>query len=269
MNTDDNTLCRRRLSDRIIREYPCHPWLVFLRVLCGSIAFTLLPGISFAQGKPEVKSTSFAVVKTGQAATVTIFGENLAPTSAQSANSKLSAKLGTVKATDAADKAKGSKQLTLDVSAAADCPRGPIEVTLVQGTEKPKFLIDVVEPSTQELTPKRPCNTFPTAMPLNGSSVAITGNLNGDSPDLFRFDAKTGETWEITVAAGGAGSPLDAVLRLRNARRIPLAISAGSEKQDRRIAYKVPADGIYYIEISENEAKGGPEYMYRLMLKKL
>ncbi len=230
--------------------------------------FLCLGSQALSQIKPEVKSTSFAVVKAGQATVVTVFGENLAPTAVQSAQSKLTVKLGAVKATEGGDKGKGSKQLLLDVSAAADCPRGPMEITLIQGTEKPKLFIDVVEPAALELTPKRPCNTFPTAMPLTSASVAVTGNLNGDSPDLFRFDAKAGETWEISAVAGGAGSPLDAVLRLRNSRRIPLAISAGSEKMDRKIVYKIPADGLYYVELSENEGKGGPEFQYRLMLRK-
>jgi hypothetical protein len=126
----------------------------------------------------------------------------------------------------------------------------------------------VVAPAQAELEVKRPNATFAQAMPLpvEAASIAVAGALPGDTADLFRFEAKTDETWEIAVLAGRAGSPLDPIVRLRDARRVPLALAAGDEKKDRRLTFHAPADGTYFIELTDAENRGGPTYVYRLTL---
>ncbi len=222
--------------------------------------------------KPEVKGASLLALRAGQTATVFVYGNNLAPT-AVAAKPPLVVKMGEIKDTDAETaKARGGakKQVAVEVSAPADCPPDVYDLILVhEGDQKPTARIAVVAPAGAELEVKRPNATFAQAMPLSAAaaSVAVTGALSqGDTADLFRFEAHAGETWEISLLAGRAGSPLDAIVRLRNARRIPLALAAGDEKKDRRLTFRTPADGVYFIELTDAENRGGPTFAYRLTL---
>lgn len=222
--------------------------------------------------KPEIKGTSLLAVRAGQTTTLVIYGENLAPT-AVTAKTPLVVKLGEAKDTDAETaKAHGGakKQVSVEITAPADCSPDVYELALVHdGDQKPTARIGVFAPAGAELETKRPCATFAQAMllPRETASVAVSGALpGGDNPDLFCFEAKAGETYQIVVLAGRAGSPLDAIVRLRDARRMPLALAAGDDKKDRQITFRAPADGLYYIELSEAEGRGGPAYRYRLTL---
>ncbi len=101
-------------------------------------------------------------------------------------------------------------------------------------------------------------------MLITSKSVAITGTLDGDTADVFKFEAKTGETWHFSLLSGRGGSSLDPVLRLRDDHHVTLLLSAGDKKKDRHLVFRAPADGAYYIDITDAEARGGGGYDYRL-----
>ena len=105
-------------------------------------------------------------------------------------------------------------------------------------------------------------------MALPGSSIAVLGQLDGDTADVVRFEGKAGETWDISLLSSRGGSLLDPILRVRDNRHMSLALSTGDKKKDRRIAFHVPADGTYYVEITEAEARGGAGFDYRLTLNR-
>ena len=224
--------------------------------------------------KPEIKSMSLFTLKQGQTATVIVYGENLAPTSVTTSKPTLTAKVLETKATETDEaKKRGGKQTTVEVVVAGDCPPDVYELVLVhEGDVKATARLAVVALAESELEVKRPCQTFAEAMPLPSIAagwVAVNGAvMNGDSPDLFRLDAKAGETWEITLLAGRAGSPLDPVVRIRDARRFPVALSAGHEKRDRVLTLRAPADGPYFIEVGDAEGRGGAQYLYRLAVRR-
>lgn len=219
--------------------------------------------------RPEIKAMLPKAVQAGHTTTVLIYGENLTTKEIAAAKLPVQVKLLELKATDPKAKLPGSKVASVEVTVEANCPPESAELTLVQtdGT-KVTTSLPVVESVAQEVPVKKPAETFAQAMPVPGPSVAITGQLNGNTPDLFRLDAKAGETWEIFLACGRIGSQMDPVLRLRDSRHIPLALSVGDKRKDRHLTFHAPADGIYYIELTEAESKGGAGFDYRLTLLK-
>lgn len=224
------------------------------------------PFVVYAQGKPEVKATSPLGIPAGKTVRFVVYGENLAPKEVSVA-APLVVKLIAAKATEGEAKAKGNRQVEVEVVVPADCLRANFELTLTQpDNQKATAQVAVVESVEKEVEVKKPNNTFPQAMLLSGSSVAVTGNLDNDMPALFRFEAKAGETWEIAVLAGRGGSTLDALLRVRDGRRLARGMSAGHPKKDRRITFRVPADGGYFVEVGDSQGRGGKEFAYRLSL---
>lgn len=223
--------------------------------------------------KPEIKSVSLLAVPAGKTATVIVYGDNLQPLSAAANKGNLAVKLMETKDTDETTKKannNAAKQVTLEVSAPPDCPPDTYELVLVhEGDVKANARLAIVEPAATEIEVKRPNASIKQAMPLEGTSVAVTGSLQGDTADVFRLDARAGETWEITLLAGRVGSPLDPILRLRDERNMSLALAAGDENQDRTLRYTFPADAPYFIELTEAEARGGPQFRYRLTVKRI
>jgi len=245
------------------------PGLLLCLVGMTGIRAQTVPPKPAAPPKPEIKSVTPTAVQAGRTTSLLIYGENLTTKEITVAKLPVKAKLVEVKATDPKLKLPGSKVVSLEVTVGADCPPESAELTLVQadGTKATTSLA-VVENVAQEVVVKKPAETFKQAMPVPGPSVAITGQLNGNVPDLFRLDAKAGETWEIFLACGRIGSMMDPVLRLRDSRHIPLALSVGDKKKDRHLLFHVPADGAYYIELTEGESRGGAGYNYRLTVLK-
>lgn len=232
-----------------------------------------LPMASGAQNapKPEIKFVSRLAVRAGQTETVVLYGENLAPQSVLAGKPLLTVKLLRVQPTEERLKARGNVAVELEVTATPNCPPDTVELSLIHpNNQTAKALLAVVEDGPAEVEVKRPNATFAQAMPLAGPTVTVTGNVqNGDTPERFRWEGNAGEVWEISVLAGRVGSELDALLRVRDSRRISLALSGGDAKRDRKIRFRVPKTGVYFLELSDADSRGGPNFRYRLTLRRL
>ena len=96
----------------------------------------------------------------------------------------------------------------------------------------------------------------------------------GDSA-FFRIDARAGEQIAAEVFARRLDSPLDSILRLTNSAGRELAVNDDFEDRgegllthqaDSRILFQFPAKGTYYLQLTDTQRKGGPEYAYRLRI---
>lgn len=220
--------------------------------------------MAHAQGKPEVKATVPLGVMAGRTERFVVYGESLSPKEV-SIKAPLTVKLVEAKATEGEAKAKGSRQVVVEVSVPEDCPPQSYELILTQpDDQKATAQVAVVEKVASEVEVTKPNYTFAQAMLLTGTSVAVTGHLDNDMPALFKLEGKAGETWEIRLLAGRGGSQMDAILRLRDGRKLARMMSAGHAKKDRRMVFRVPSDGVYFIEAGDAQGRGGKELSYRL-----
>jgi hypothetical protein len=116
--------------------------------------------------------------------------------------------------------------------------------------------------------------------------VALPSILNGriakpGDRDLFRFLGRAGERIVAEVTARSLLSPLDSLLRLRDASGKVLAWNDDSvDKQghlhrrmgilthhsDSYLSAELPADGVYCIEITDAQGRGARGFAYRLRL---
>jgi hypothetical protein len=101
---------------------------------------------------------------------------------------------------------------------------------------------------------------------------AAPAGLNGvigaaGEEDRYELTAKKGERWSIGVRAGAAGSPLEAVLSVRDAAGKVLA-SAGESGTpgDPKLDWAAPADGVYKVCVADLFGRGGGEFAYRVAL---
>jgi hypothetical protein len=215
--------------------------------------------------KPVVKSVSPLGVRAGRITTVLVFGDNLAAKSIKLDKSTCSAKLIAVKPTEEKTKALGNSVLTIELAVPANLSPANISVALEQADKTTAAAsVAIVDDAADEVQVKKPSSTFSNAMPINSRSISILGTLDGDSAAVFRLNAKSGQSWNISLLCGRGGSLLDPVLRVRDERHITLMLSAGDKKKDRHLTFRALSDGAYFIDITDAEARGGAGYDYRL-----
>lgn len=111
-----------------------------------------------------------------------------------------------------------------------------------------------------------PNNDWKTATPSNlPLPLAFNGVISekGDI-DFFKFYAKKGEEYDLTVWARRLRSPLDSVLAIYDGKGNRLALNDDSGSQDSYLRFKVPADGDYELSVTDQLGHGGPTYTYRV-----
>lgn len=102
--------------------------------------------------------------------------------------------------------------------------------------------------------------------------ITLGQQLNGrlDKPkdvDRFRIDAKAGQRFLFTGVTRSLGSPTDLVMRILDAKGAQLAMADDDGKNEGRLNYAFPADGVYYLDISELNRRGGSQFSYRVSVE--
>ena len=106
--------------------------------------------------------------------------------------------------------------------------------------------------------------------------IIVNGRIgqSGDW-DVFQFDGLAGETVVAEVTARRLDSPLDSMLKLTDAAGNILALNDDHEDPgaglnthhaDSYLMVQLPADGTYFVHLSDTTNLGGDEYAYRLRI---
>ncbi len=131
------------------------------------------------------------------------------------------------------------------------------------------FAVDVLPECLEQEGNNEPKHAQRLTMP-----IIVNGRMDqaGDA-DLFRFDGGAGDEIVAEVSARRLNSPLDSRLRLTDASGLQIAANddfddkgAGltTHQADSYLRARLPADGTYYLELTDAPHQGGPEYGYRL-----
>jgi hypothetical protein len=226
-----------------------------------------------AQGKkPEFRGAAPYSVLAGATTTVRILGQDLAPTEIRFEDSRISAKIlktGPLMPKNDDEKRRGNTEVEVEITAPGGLPAKYYRFNLLQEggvSAGGKLLIDVPAPEIQE---KEPNDTLRKPMDLPDGPVTVTGKLDNEGVDVFRFKAKAGETWHIEVFARrlNRATKLEPVIRIRDPRLAPIR-AAVDQGDDCYIDLKVPVDGPYLIELFDGDNKSGADQAYRLELRR-
>ncbi len=102
----------------------------------------------------------------------------------------------------------------------------------------------------------------------SGEPVALNGIIEkpGDI-DYFKVPLKKGSKVEMFGFAQALGSPLDTVIGLYNEKGSALGSnddSGGRRRLDSKLVVTIPADGDYFVRVSDHLERGGPNFVYRI-----
>lgn len=160
----------------------------------------------------------------------------------------------------------------LDLAVPADAPLGRHELRLVtpRGVTEP---VAFVVSGLPELREKEPNDDNADAVAVPSLPTVINGQILPGEVDRFKFSARTGQRLVFSVEARSLIPYLadavpgwfQAVLTVFNAKGKELAFAddfLGSP--DPVLAFTVPADGEYYLEIRDSIYRGRDDFLYRI-----
>ena len=118
-------------------------------------------------------------------------------------------------------------------------------------------------------------NNSPEKARLLKLPVIVNGRITGVGvKDYYSFLGRAGQAIAIEVAARSLGSPLDSYIILTDSKGVKIADNdddltykgegMSTHHADSALLIKLPADGVYTLEIRDMQNKGGEEYAYRL-----
>lgn len=104
------------------------------------------------------------------------------------------------------------------------------------------------------------------AVPMPAIPSAAHGVLSeAQKSDWFKFTAKKGDALVLQVIARELRSPIDSVLSLYNGEGKKLGGNDDTGgTPDSKLPWACPADGEYFIEVSDQLKRGGVDFSYRL-----
>ncbi len=103
-----------------------------------------------------------------------------------------------------------------------------------------------------------------------GEPIALNGIIEkpGDV-DFFQVPLKKGMTLEVQTFAQSIGSPLDSVVNIYNEKGGSLSGNddgGGRRRLDSKFKIGIPADGNYFVRVTDHLERGGPNFVYRMEL---
>ena len=119
--------------------------------------------------------------------------------------------------------------------------------------------VNETEPNDE---PKQAGPAVPWPVAFNGI-IEKTGDV-----DHFRFQAKKGDVIDVQAFAFRIGSPLDTVVAVLDARGELVAGNDDDETHDSRVQVTIPADGEYFVRVTDKRKQAGPQFIYRIELTK-
>ncbi len=134
---------------------------------------------------------------------------------------------------------------------------------LARGDKLPEC--EEIEPNNNEAEAQR------VALP-----IVVKGRIDapGDC-DVFRFEGRAGQKIVAEVVARRLGSPLDSMLKLTDSGGRQIAFNDDHEDPasallthhaDSYLMTALPAEGTYYLHLSDAQHKGGADFHYRLRI---
>jgi hypothetical protein len=162
-------------------------------------------------------------------------------------------------------------QLTLD-TAPGDVG---VRQTAWRGENSVSNSIQYAVDSLPECRSIEPNHTAQTAQPVT-LPIIVNGRIaRSGQADVFRFQGRAGDEVVAEVQARRLGSPLDSLVRLTDASGKVLALNDDypdkefdllTHQADSWLCAKLPADGTYYVYLTDAENAGSEAHVYRLRI---
>ncbi len=207
-----------------------------------------------ARTDPAIKNTSLHGLEAGKATQLAIVGSNLAP------NPRLT--IPGVAFEQKVLDGSNAERIMVMITLPEACPLGwfPLFVETDNGISPPlPIAIDMLPQHAARTSSPEQLATLP---------AAFSGQVAGANTVKVYFQGKAGERVAAEVEAKRLGSAMDPVVEIKTAQGTPLIIGWGESalRGDCRAECKLPADGIYFVELHDLTYRAPGQNRFRLKL---
>ncbi|HLY08112.1 MAG TPA: PPC domain-containing protein [Planctomycetota bacterium] len=225
--------------------------------------------------KPRVSMGLPLAISPGEAAKVTLRGQNLdqasevkfaAPIEGATLTLKSKGKAEIPKETDPA--VYGDTKVEIEIQLPPGYAADTVRLVAVHPKGEAAYDLRVLAKATL-VAEKEPNGGFATAQPVEAGQTIQGAISQAMDVDVFKFTGRKGETWTLDVEAQRRGSVLDALLTLHDAAGHIVATADDSElSRDPTLKVTLPRDGAYCITLIDAHNSGGATHPYLLHLRR-
>ncbi|MCP5539722.1 MAG: PPC domain-containing protein [Akkermansiaceae bacterium] len=226
-----------------------------------------------APGRAQLPNTDLQMVapafaKAGETVEVTLTGDHLEEIRGlRFSDTRITAEPATTPADEFFPEPQPAKN-RFRVSVPADLPPGIVEVRSLGffglSTARPFMILPKDSP---EIVESGDHSSRENALPLP-IETGVLGIVDAQKVDWFRIEAKKGERLLIQVWAERLDSKLDGMLAVSDAEGRELETSRGHFSRDPLIDFTAPADGTYFVSLTDILYRGGSGSFYRLLVSR-
>jgi hypothetical protein len=236
-------------------------------------ALLLLAPVAFAAA-PDITELQPRGASLGRPFTLTAIGKNLGESARVSSTLPATFTLLTPSEKDLIVSGPGrSASFLVELAPTAAPGVYPIRIELPSGISNVLLFTLGTFPETAEqesglYAPPHHNDSIETAEPISGIPMTVNGTLRGAERDMYRVQAKRGESRVIEVEARRCGSAIDPVLRILDGsgRQLARSNDTGSTGLDARIDFTFPRDDYYYVEVTDARFSTQTQNFYRLKI---
>ncbi len=157
------------------------------------------------------------------------------------------------------------EKASLQIAPDAPLGRQEIRIETSRGISNPIPFVISNLPDFLEAEPNQPTEKANAITP----PVALNGRIQTEKDvDSFKFHAKKNERLVFEIMAERFGSPLDALLTLRDSKGNVLEKNDDAAEADARIDRTFAEEGDYTIGVEDLLQRGGPNFVYRLEVRR-
>lgn len=252
-HNDSRLAGRLNLVTALFALFTLHTLSTSTDVALAQLPITQLESVHPAGGRPAT------TVK------VTLTGKNI-----QTANRLVFSHPGITAEPIAKSDANGSNDAGgFAITIATDVPAGTYDVRAIGrfGVSNPRAFVveDLQQIVLKRDAPNRENHSPEQAVRIHAGSV-VSSSSTANQADFYRFYAKAGEALVARCAGTRLDSRIDATLVLYDTGGKELMRVRDSESYDPVMAFTIPADGEYVIEVYDFLYRGGDDFFYRLSL---
>jgi hypothetical protein len=163
----------------------------------------------------------------------------------------------------------GDSEVEIELDLPTDAKPGGVKLTAVrEGLESPAYTLPIRD-DLPVVAEKEPNDGFDGAQPIH-VPCAVEGTIKNErDPDVYRFEGKKGEKVRVEVQAARLGSPVDALVSVYDAtRRLIDQADDTDGSPDPVLVVTLPRDGTFFVTVIDAHDLGGPNFGYRLVVKK-
>ena len=162
----------------------------------------------------------------------------------------------------------GDTEVELELEIPKGTKPGATLIAIGPGGESNAYTL-LIPDATPVVKEKEPNDGFDAAQAIPLPSAVEATIKNDKDVDVFKFEGKKGDMLKIEVQAARFGSPVDAILSIYDAdRKLLAAVDDTDGSPDPIMSIALPRDGVYFLTVIDAHDLGGPQFGYRLVLRK-